>query len=75
MTHPLYDAIKTSVCQAPDMTAALAGPTETCDAISVGIGFDIADPITLGTVIPTPPGPGTCLMGEAPEDDGCENHF
>jgi hypothetical protein len=73
--NQLYNSIKTAVCQVPDITATLAGPTETCDAVSVGLGFTIADPITLGTVIPTPPGPGTCPMGLAPEDDGCENHF
>lgn len=73
--HALYNVIKTAVCRVPDITVTPAGPTQVCDAVSFGIGFGIADPITLGSAVPTPPGPGTCPMGEKPEEDGCENYL
>lgn len=60
----LYDTLKDKICSNTDIRSTLGSPTDPCDALSMGIGFE-ADPAQLGTV-DAPPMP---LPGCAPEDD------
>jgi hypothetical protein len=68
--HPVYDAIKSAVCEYPDIAAELAGPTTPCDALSFGMGLE-ADPAQIGVVLESPTAPSECPPGTDPADDQC----
>lgn len=68
--HPLYDPIKTAVCEYPDITAGLPGPAVPCDAISFAMGLE-AEPAQLGVPWPSPATPSTCPPGTDPAEDEC----
>ncbi|MBW2458071.1 MAG: hypothetical protein JRI68_26440, partial [Deltaproteobacteria bacterium] len=46
----IYEMLKTAVCTFPDIHSELLPPTEPCDAISFGMGFE-AEPAQLGFII------------------------
>jgi hypothetical protein len=69
-SNPFYATGKTLFCNAPDILKGLGSPTQPCDAVSLGIGFE-ADPALVGAAEP-PPVPGTsCEAGTDPTDDTC----
>lgn len=66
----IYNTLKGKICGHTDIRSALGSPTDPCDAISVGIGFE-ADPAQLGFVAePPPPLPG-CSDETDPIHDAC----
>lgn len=71
-SHPLYQAIRTAVCSAPDITATLGGPTTPCDAISIAFAFE-AEQAILGEVYQSGDGVPSCPRGEDPAMDTCGN--
>ena len=61
---PIYDSLLSSVRQYPDLVADapnLQDINVTCDALSVGIGFEVVpmQPVT-NVAAPPPPGPTAC---------------
>ncbi len=69
---PIYQAIKSGVCEHPDIAATPGTPTHPCDAISFGMAFD-ADPAQLGRIYEVEPPTSECDPSEDPANDTCEN--
>jgi len=68
--HLFYGLFKNAVCSSPDITAALAGPTTPCDAVSMGLGFT-ADPARLGVVYQSTDDLPSCDEAFDPALDSC----
>ncbi|MGZ3454809.1 MAG: hypothetical protein ACXVEF_34725 [Polyangiales bacterium] len=71
---PLYDGLLKNVQRMPDLVAGapnLQDTSKDCDALSIGIGFDLApvQPVT-EIVPPTPPTPTKCDDAGVPTDGG-----
>lgn len=67
----LYNTLKGKICGNTDIRSELGSPTDPCDAVSMGIGFE-ADPAQLGTVEEPPtPLPG-CPDATDPIHDACD---
>lgn len=70
--HPLYEPIKSVLCNFPDITSTVSGAAAPCDALSFGMGFE-AEPAQLGIVVDADSGvPSTCAPGQDPAGDSCD---
>jgi len=67
----LYTTLRDKICSYADIYSALATPTDECDSISLGIGFE-AFPAKLGAVVPVPPPSAGCAVDEDPISDTCD---
>jgi len=66
----LYQILKPELCKYVDIETTVGGPTQPCDAISLGIGFE-ADPAQIGSIYVSEGTPITCAPGTDPADDTC----
>jgi hypothetical protein len=66
----LYDSVKDQICGFVDIYSALASPTDECDSISLGIGFE-AEPAKLGDLHPGPTPSDGCSPETDPLYDSC----
>ncbi len=67
----VYPLLKSALCQYPDITSELTGPTAPCDALSFGVGIE-ADPAQIGTVMPAIEAQRLCPPETDPMFDDCE---
>ena len=68
--QPVYEAIKTEICQSADI---MSNPSDdkmgkTCDALSLAFGFT-ADPANMGDVVSAGAKASLCLVGEGGDVD------
>lgn len=70
MGQLLYGTVKGKLCGYTDILSSLGSPTDECDAISAGIGFE-ADPAALGSVDPPPEPANGCPPEDDPINDSC----
>jgi hypothetical protein len=66
----LYDTVKDQICGFVDIYSALGTPTDECDSLSLGIGFE-AEPAKLGDLQPGPTPGGGCSPETDPLYDSC----
>lgn len=66
----LYDTVKGKLCGFTDILSSLGSPTDECDSISAGIGFE-ADPAGFGSIDPPPVPTNGCPPEDDPITDSC----
>lgn len=66
-----YSGAKTQLCSLVDIRSTLGGPTDPCDALSLGISFT-AQPAKLGVLVPPAPPGDTCAPAVDPANDACD---